>query len=66
MYSKNVARATTKWRVAAIYTGKDVEGGETALDNTSFFPKATKMMVDGQMVIVRDGVKYNALGTVIE
>ena len=28
--------------------------------------KATKMMVDGQMLIVRDGVKYNALGTVVE
>lgn len=66
MYSKNVAGNTTKWRVAAIYTGKDVEGGETALDNTAVAPKATKIMVDGQMVIVRDGVKYNALGTVVE
>lgn len=66
MYSKNVAGSTTKWRVATIYTGKDVEGGETAVENAFVAPKATKMMVDGQMVIVRDGVKYNALGTVVK
>ena len=36
------------------------------LPMSSVTPKATKMMVDGQMIIVRDGVKYNALGTVVE
>ena len=41
-------------------------GGTEAVENAFVAPKATKMMVDGQMVIVRDGVKYNALGTVIE
>ena len=40
--------------------------GETAVENAFVAPKATKMMVDGQMIIVRDGVKYNALGTVVE
>ena len=29
-------------------------------------PKATKMMEKGQMIIIRDNVKYNALGTVVE
>ena len=41
-------------------------GGTEAVENAFVAPKATKMMVDGQMIIVRDGVKYNALGTVVE
>lgn len=42
------------------------EANKTAVENAFVAPKATKMMVDGQMVIVRDGVKYNALGTMVE
>ena len=44
----------------------DWNSNVTAVENAFVAPKATKMMVDGQMVIVRDGVKYNALGTVVE
>ena len=42
------------------------EANKTAVENAFVAPKATKMMVDGQMLIVRDGVKYNALGTAVE
>ena len=42
------------------------EANEEAVENAFVAPKATKMMVDGQMLIVRDGVKYNALGTMVE
>lgn len=41
-------------------------GGTTAVESAFVAPKAKKMMENGQMVIVRDGVKYNALGTVVE
>ena len=40
--------------------------GAQGVENTTFAPKATKMIENGQMIIVRDGVKYNALGTVVE
>ena len=45
-----------------IIIGSSAQG----VENTTFAPKATKMMVDGQLIIVRDGVKYNAQGTVVE
>ena len=38
-----------------------VEGG-TGIDNTASEVKAIKTIKDGQMVIVRDGKSYNALG----
>lgn len=41
-------------------------GGTTAIDNTAVEAKATKYMENGALVIVKNGVKYNALGTVIE
>ena len=44
----------------------DWNSGASLVENAFVAPKATKMMVDGQMIIVRDGVKYNALGTVVE
>lgn len=41
-------------------------GGETAIDNTAVEAKAIKYMENGALVIVKNGVKYNALGAVIE
>lgn len=40
--------------------------GAQGVENTTFAPKATKIMENGQMIIVRAGVKYSALGTVVE
>ena len=38
----------------------------TAVDNTMVANKAMKAIVNGQLVIVKDGVKFNALGQVIK
>ena len=40
--------------------------GATAISNTTLAPKAQKIMENGQLVILRDGVKYNALGAIID
>lgn len=41
-------------------------GGETAINNTNAETvKATKYMENGQLIIEKNGVKYNALGAVI-
>ncbi len=37
-------------------------GPSTALDNAAVAEKAQKMIVNGQLVIVKDGVRYNAQG----
>lgn len=41
-------------------------GTETALGKAAVAEKVQKMMVNGQLVIVKDGVMYNALGTVVK
>jgi len=37
-------------------------GGTTAIDNTAIEGKAVKSFENGQLVIIKNGVKYNALG----
>lgn len=37
-------------------------GPSTAIDNAVVAEKAQKMIIDGQLVIVKDGVRYNAQG----
>lgn len=37
-----------------------------AIDNTTVVEKAVKVIENGQLVIIRNGVKYNAVGAVIE
>ena len=44
----------------------DTEYDPTAIDNTVVSEKAIKMFENGQLVIIKNGVKYNALGSVIE
>ncbi len=39
-----------------------VPAGETAIDNAVVAEKAQKMIINGQLVIVKDGVCYNAQG----
>ncbi len=41
-------------------------GAPTAIDNTLVGEKAVKLMENGQIVIIKNGVRYNVLGTVIE
>ena len=42
------------------------EASSTAIDNTVVSEKAIKMFENGQLIIIKNGVKYNALGSVIE
>lgn len=42
------------------------KGVESALSNTTVAEQAQKMMVNGQLVIIRNGVRYSAQGQVIE
>ncbi len=57
----------SKPTVAKIKLGAVIyETSETAINNTVVETKATKYMENGALVIVKNGVKYNALGAVIE
>ena len=38
---------------------------ETAIHNAAVEAKAVKMMENGQLVIIKNGVKYNVLGTAL-
>lgn len=59
LYSKdNDANAEAKWQLISI----EVPGGSQAIDNTNADVKATKIFENGQLVIIKNGVKYNALG----
>ena len=39
-----------------------LKGDTTAVENVEAEAKAVKMMENGQLVIIKNGVKYNALG----
>ena len=41
-------------------------GSTSALDNADAVVKAVKVMENGQMYIIKNGVKYNAIGTMIK
>ena len=43
-----------------------VDGVSTALNNVAAPVKAVKVIEDGQIILIRDGVKYNALGAIIQ
>ena len=42
------------------------KGTSTAVDNAEISAKVSKTIENGQLVIIRDGVKYNVVGSVIE
>ena len=42
------------------------ESGETAIENTAIKGKAVKFIRDGQMMIEKNGVIYNAIGTIVK
>lgn len=46
--------------------GVAVGSGSTAVPSTTVAPKAQKIMENGQLIILKNGVKYNALGAVVE
>ena len=42
--------------------GETSENGATGMENTVIAPNSLKVIENGQLVIIRDGVKYNAMG----
>lgn len=60
MYSKNGAGTTTKWQIVSVLTGKDAE--TTGINDNAAAVKATKIVENGQVVIVKGGKKYNTMG----
>ncbi len=55
--------ATTEGTLYAIWQGT---GGGTALENVNGEVNVIKVIENGQVVIIRDGVRYNVLGSVIK
>ncbi|MBQ1884028.1 MAG: hypothetical protein II165_03320 [Bacteroidales bacterium] len=59
VYSRNVAGdADAKWKLASV----EVPEGSQAVDNVFDNAKAVKTFENGQLVIIKNGVKFNALG----
>jgi len=50
----------------AVWGAKQEGGATTLLDNSAVEFKAVKMIQNGQVIIVRDGVRYNMIGQVVE
>ena len=42
--------------------GETSENGATGMENTVIAPNSLKVFENGQLIIIRDGVKYNAMG----
>ena len=60
VYSKNVAGdSDAKWKLQSV----EVPGGSQGIDNTNAAVKVEKYYRDGQLVIRKNGVEYNVLGT---
>ncbi len=47
-----------------VYAWKN--GTSTSIMDVNTLPETTKTIIDGQLVIIRDGIRYNAQGQVIE
>lgn len=56
--------AQSEFSVDNVYFWKD--GTTTLIDAQEVFPKVSKMIEDGQVVIIREGVKYDVTGRAIE
>lgn len=64
IYSKNVAGdADAKWKLQSVEVP---DAGDQGIEDVDADVKAIKTYENGQLVIIKNGVKYNALGTVIE
>jgi hypothetical protein len=47
-----------------VYDG--TEGIDTSIENVTVDTNASKVVEDAQLFIMKDGVKYNVLGTVVK
>ena len=62
----DVTAIVTYFNALQLYFISAEEASTTAIDNTVVSEKAIKMFENGQLIIIKNGVKYNALGSVIE
>lgn len=62
----DVTAIVTYYNALQLYFISAEEASTTAIDNTVVSEKAIKMFENGQLIIIKNGVKYNALGSVIE
>ena len=53
--------AVNEYEVLVYY--EDGSDSATAITNTEVEAKAVKVIENGQLVIIKNGVKYNAIGT---
>ncbi len=59
VYSKNEAGdKDAKWQIVSV----EVPGGQSAVENVNATVKSVKTIENGQVVIIKNGVKYNVLG----
>ena len=49
-----------------LYAIWEAEGPATALDNIAIEGKVVKTIINGQLIIIKNGVQYNAQGQVIK
>ena len=61
-----IARNNTAVLVSVLVSGCGDPIDPTAIDNTEVGVKAVKMIENGQLVIIKNGVKYNAQGTIVK
>ena len=61
VYSKSESDTDAKWKIVSLEVA-----GETAVENVKADVKSIKTFENGQVVIIKNGVKYNVLGTEIK
>lgn len=61
-----VAEATNSYGVPVKVTYNATAADETALENIKVVKNARKMVKNNQIIVVKDGVEYNVLGSVVE
>ena len=61
VYSKSESDTDAKWQIVSVEVA-----GATAVENVKADVKSVKTFENGQVVIIKNGVKYNVLGTEIK
>ena len=61
IFSKTADNADAKWKLVSVEVG-----GSQGINDVNAEVKAVKRFENGQLVIIKNGVKYNALGAVVE
>jgi len=64
IYFRPDGQGNDDWHYGYFYVA--VPSDETGMVNTEVTEKAVKMIENGQLIIIKNGVKFNALGTVVK